>query len=71
MPDSAYILAPLKNVKLPPKIKKHGRPKGAEKTVIGLPKKKKQNRNQPVPFLKKHPTDKERDWFILLIMCHE
>ena len=49
----------LENVKLPPKIKKRGRPKGAEKTVIGLPRKKKKT-DKPIPFLKKQPIDKER-----------
>ena len=41
----------LENVKLPPKMKKRGRPKGAETTVIGLPRKKKKT-DKPTPFLK-------------------
>ena len=49
----------LENVKLPPKMKKRGRPKGAEKTIIGLPCKKKKT-DKPTPFLKKQPIDKER-----------
>ena len=49
----------LENVKLPPKIKKRGRPKGAEKAVIGLPRKKKKT-DKSIPFLKKQPIDKER-----------
>ena len=47
------------DVTLPPKLKKRGRPKGAEKTVIGLPKKKKKS-NKSVPFLKKLPVNRER-----------
>ena len=39
---------------MPPAMKKRGRPKGADKTVIGLPKKRKYCQgNKPVPFLKK------------------
>ncbi|XP_065893104.1 uncharacterized protein [Dysidea avara] len=54
------------DVTLPPKLKKRGRPKGAEKTVIGLPRKKKRL-DKPVPFLKKLPLDRERvilQWFV-------
>ena len=48
---------------MPPKIKKHGRPKGADKTVIGIPKKRKcSQENKPVPFLKK--TRKEKKKFL-------
>ena len=54
-----YLILGLENVRFPPKIKKRGRPKGAEKTVIGLPRKKKKM-DKPTPFLKKHPIDKER-----------
>ena len=53
------------DIKLPPKIRKRGRPKGTEKTIIGLPqKKKKENKPFIIPFLKKYPTDRENS-----IMC--
>ena len=51
------------DIKLPPKIRKRDRPKGAEMTIIGLPRKKKKE-NKPIPFLKKYPTDRENS-----IMC--
>jgi hypothetical protein len=42
-------------------MRKRGRPKGAEKTVIGLTRKKrKSSGSKPLPFLKKHPADKEK-----------
>ena len=47
------------------KIRKRGRPKGAEKTTTGVPGKKKENK--PVSFLKKYPTDREKGQFIMLI----
>jgi len=49
----------LNQIKLPPKIRKRGRPKGLEKTVIGLPRKKK-CRNKTLPFLKKLPVDRDK-----------
>ena len=45
---------------MPPVMRKRGRPKGAEKTVIGLPCKKSKKQCKPVPFLKKYPTDREK-----------
>lgn len=45
---------------MPPVLKKRGRPKGAEKTVIGLPRKKAKKESRPVQFLKKIPIDRER-----------
>ena len=56
----------LENISLPPKQKKRGRPKGAEKTVIGLPVAKKAMKKGPLPFLKKQRKDKERSEFIFL-----
>ena len=49
----------IKDVILPPKLKKRGRPKGAEKTVIGLPAKKRKAK-LVIPFLKKLPAEKEK-----------
>ena len=46
-------------IQLPSKVKKRGRPKGGDLTVIGLPKKKKVS-SKPVAFLKLHPKDQER-----------
>jgi len=47
-------------VKLPPNMKKRGRPKGIEKTVISLPCHKKTCSDKPMAFLKKQPVDRER-----------
>ena len=49
----------LSKILLPPKMRKRGRPKGADKTVIGLPKKKCRG-NYPQPFLKMSPKDREK-----------
>ena len=50
---------------MPPAMKKRGRPKGADKTVIGLPKKRKYCQgNKPVPFLTKTPKEKDKGTFI-------
>ena len=54
----------ISNLKLPPKQKKHGRPKGSELTVIGLPKKKRKDAG-PVAFIRKHPKEKERSKFCI------
>lgn len=49
------------NYKMPPRMMKRGRPKGAELTVIGLPKKKQKNNSQKlIPFCKLQPNDKDR-----------
>ena len=52
------FLGDLAIVKMPPKLWKRGRPKGADKTVIGLAKKRR--RLGPVPFVKKMPLEKEK-----------
>ncbi|XP_065915449.1 uncharacterized protein [Dysidea avara] len=49
----------ISTVQLPSAMKKRGRPKGGDLTVVGLPKKKKAF-NKPVAFLKMHPRDQER-----------
>ena len=56
----------LASIKLPPKIKKRGRPKGAGLTVIGLPRKK-HCKDKPVKFLKKGKQEREKqilDWML-------
>jgi len=50
-------------LKLPPKSKKRGRPKGSELTAIGLLKKK-QKAGGPTAFIQKHPKEKERGVFV-------
>lgn len=51
----------LSNIKMLPKMLKRGRPKGAEVTVIGLPKAKKEiEKNDHIkPFCKLTPVEKE------------
>ena len=46
-------------IKLPPAVRKRGRPKGQEATVIGLPQKGHTLRNKPKPFCKLHTSEKE------------
>jgi len=48
----------INQIKLLPKIRKRGRPKGLEKTVIGLPRKK--YGNKTLPFFKKLPVDRDK-----------
>ena len=52
----------LREVKMPPKMKKKGRPREAETTVIGLPQTKKQRGviSKPKPFSKLSPLEKDR-----------
>lgn len=52
-------------IKMPPKILKRSRPKGAEVTVIGLSRKKKEerkteSRNNLIPFCRLSPIEKDR-----------
>lgn len=49
-------------IKMPPKMMKRRRPKGAEVTVIGMPKAKKRKVDGPIllPFQKLKPCEKER-----------
>ena len=49
-------------IKMPPKILKRGRPKGAEVTVIGLVKKKKktESQNKLLSFKKLSPIEKDQ-----------
>ena len=54
-----YNNAGVKKLKLPPVIKKRGLPKGAEKTIIGLPARKRLKKIQPVSFLKKSPASRD------------
>ena len=52
------MLIALADIKIPKKIKKRGRPKGIDTTVIGLSKHRKSDK--PVPFCKKTPKEKEK-----------
>ena len=56
-------------MKLPPKQKKWGRPKGSELTVIGLPKKKRKD-DGPVAFIRKPPKEKEKSMFCACKRIH-
>ena len=50
------------DIVMPPVIRKRGRPKGSEVTVIGLPRKKKlaSNKGRLQPFLKLHSSVKQK-----------
>jgi hypothetical protein len=54
----------MKDIKMPPKMPKRGRPKGAELTVIGLPRVKRARKGM-VPFSKLRPEEKNR----ILLEC--
>ncbi|XP_065901369.1 uncharacterized protein [Dysidea avara] len=56
----------LQSIRLPSKMRKRGRPKGSDKTVIGLPRKKSRG-SRPVSFLYKGAKQKELvilTWFV-------
>lgn len=57
------ISVDLSKISLPPKMRKRGRPKGADKAMIGLPKKKCKG-NNPQPFIKMSPKDREKGMII-------
>ena len=51
----------LKDIKVPSAIKKRGRPRSSELTVVGLPKKKNRRGVEgPCPFIRLHTSDKEK-----------
>ena len=52
-------------LKLPRKMCKRGRPKGAGLTVIGLPKKRTCGSSKPTPFLKKSEWERTKGMLIL------
>ena len=58
----------METIKLPCKMRKRGRPKGADKTVIGLPRKKSIG-NKPVSFLYKGAKQKELGLSVKLPIC--
>ncbi len=45
---------------MPPILRRRGRPKGHELTVIGLPMKKKKKESKLLPFIKLHTSIKEK-----------
>ncbi|XP_065840465.1 uncharacterized protein [Oscarella lobularis] len=62
------------SLKLPPPMLKRGRPKGADLTVIGLPSSKRRKSDQPLPFKKKSPHEKEKtilEWFVEKEVAHK
>ena len=64
---SALAMSPIpSNIVFPIKIKKRGRPKGSQQTVIGLPRKK-LGVKKVLPFLMKTTTDRAKQillWFV-------
>ena len=61
--------SPDNKIKMPPKMIKRGRPRGAETTAIGLPVTKRRKSNKLLPFEKLSSEDKNR--FILLALVHD
>lgn len=50
----------LEKIKMPPKMLKRGRPKGADTTAIGLPSSKKNKNGKVIPFSKLQPKEKNK-----------
>ena len=58
---------PLANITLTPQIRKRGRPKGSDLTVIGLPKKRLKLKRRPTPFQNLETSEKDKimlKWFV-------
>ena len=68
-PDSRQPLSTIQDntfaIKMPPAIKKRGRPKGAGITVIGLPKKKGKASSKPKAFVLKSEWEKTKGVYFL------
>ena len=60
--DEDISISKLSEIKIPIAIKKRGRPKGLEKTDIGLPKKKKISNKIPFINLNHHEKEKIMSW---------
>ncbi|KAH3769581.1 hypothetical protein DPMN_170854 [Dreissena polymorpha] len=57
----------LGSITLPPHIRKRGRPKGSELTIVGLPKKRLKLKRRPVPFCQLETSAKDKmmlKWFV-------
>lgn len=71
LPTSRNPLASVNNdialVKMPPTMRKRGRPKGAGLTVIGLPKKKGKASSKPTPFVLKSEWEKTKGSIIMYV----
>ena len=53
------------HIKLPARVSRRGRPKGVEKTVVGLPSKRRRLTTL-VPFSRRHCMDREK---IIVMVC--
>jgi hypothetical protein len=71
--ESPKVLQDVLNaVIMPPTMRKRGRPKGAEKTVIGLPRKRSATSAKPIPFRKLTMMEKDKKmlcWFVDGSVC--
>ena len=56
------------DIVMPPKMRKRGRPKGNETTVIGLPNKRSKTKGKLQPFIKLHVSVKEKSKFYCYII---